>query len=94
MQFIVKQCVNGAEITISGGPKNTKTYINLKDNGFGLSPMQLENVFAQEQKGNKHEQIDNLNLLIAKDLAHLMNAQLTVDSVELKGIKHQIEINA
>ena len=93
LQFMVQQSVNGATIQITSSTLHGKTFIVIQDNGFGLSVMQLSNLFAVEQNGNKHEQIENLNLLIAKDLAQLMNASISASSKELNGLTLQIEIN-
>ena len=81
--------INGQIMLSASKSADNKVQVSIADNGIGMTPEMLENLFKLDgqanRKGTEGEPSTGLGLIICKDLAHRLGGQLLVESVVNKG---------
>jgi signal transduction histidine kinase len=87
--------ING-EIVISSGEYNNEIEMSVSDNGMGMSPEVLENLFnldsSHKSKGTNNETGTGLGLILCKDFIERNRGTLTVESALGKGSTFRITV--
>jgi PAS domain S-box-containing protein len=84
------------KVTISSAQKDQKYIISVKDNGIGIPPEKLEDIFMLDTKlstpGTENEQGTGLGLRLCKELIERIEGEVWVESVEKKGSEFKFSI--
>lgn len=87
----IKYTEESGEIDIYSQKINGKIYINIKDNGIGISKEEQENIFDRfyrvDKSRNKETGGVGLGLAIAKSIANVNGAEIKLESELEKGSK-------
>ncbi len=88
----------GAEVLITAGVEEDRVVIAVQDHGPGISDDQLERIFEPfvrlEGGAGARTQGLGLGLAISRDLARVMDGDITVDSVVGEGSRFALELPA
>lgn len=94
LEFILGQLVNNAikyrrgniqsTLSISTQTKDQKTMLIIEDNGLGISPADLKQVFNKSftgVNGHQHSQSTGMGLYIAKQMCHKLGHEIRIESI-------------
>jgi PAS domain S-box-containing protein len=84
------------KVNITVSQKNGSHIISVKDNGIGISPDKVKNIFRLETKlstpGTENEQGTGLGLKLCKEFVEKIDGKIWVESVERKGSEFKFSI--
>lgn len=87
----IKYTHKGGSITIEAETINGKIHLCVIDTGIGIPNAKISSLFDLDSEFNRpgtdKEQSTGMGLILSKEYAELMNAKLTVSSIEEKGSK-------
>lgn len=87
----IKYTHKGGSITIEAETINGKIHLCVIDTGIGIPNDKISSLFDLDSEFNRpgtdKEQSTGMGLILSKEYAELMNAKLTVSSIEEKGSK-------
>jgi signal transduction histidine kinase len=85
----------GSTVRFAGDESNGRARITVIDNGPGIPPDRLSDVFEKfERLGRSGDGGSGLGLYISRRLARAMNGDLTVDSTPGAGARFTLELPA
>lgn len=93
----IKYSNNGQTIDISTEKKENHILVTVKDEGIGLSKLQVQQIIADENSssaGTGGEKGTGLGLFLVKQLLGKINARLLIESEEANGSSFTIELTA
>lgn len=83
-------------VTISASQNNSYYIISVRDNGIGISPEKMENIFTLETNvstpGTENEQGTGLGLKLCKEFIQKIGGEIWVESVEKRGSEFKFSI--
>lgn len=87
----IKYTNNGGEIIISAEEKENQLCVSVKDNGIGIPKDKIKTIFNLDsnfnREGTNKEKSTGMGLILSKEYAKLMGAEIFVESEEGKGSK-------
>jgi signal transduction histidine kinase len=79
----------GGSISLSNSLKDNEVFIDIKDEGIGMSPDTVQKIFTvgntNVRRGTANEKGTGLGLIVVKEFIEKNNGDLTIDSVENEG---------
>lgn len=81
-------------IIISAYNTNESTVISIEDNGEGIRPQVLKNIFEMFYRGNDRSKGSGLGLYIAKETAERISGEITVESEYGKGSIFRLKLKS
>ncbi|MGE0079379.1 MAG: ATP-binding protein [Bacteroidales bacterium] len=90
IKFSFKKGVINVNVCINDGLLE----ITIADNGIGMTPQQVENVFVgySSSRGTENEKGSGIGLVTCKEFVEKLNGQITVSSVPNKGTTFKVII--
>jgi signal transduction histidine kinase len=92
----IKYTEKNGTITLSAKKQNSKTIININDNGIGISPENLGKLFKLEEnfstKGTNQEAGTGLGLIVCKEFVEKNGGEISVESNQGSGTTFTITL--
>ena len=84
----------GRDIDIEMGYRGNRPFIGIEDQGEGMSPQEVEEIFTEFYRGdesrNREIEGHGLGLSIVKNIQEILEAELKVDSIKGRGTRIEI----
>lgn len=88
----IKFTPEGGKIKLHGSRENNKFILEIEDNGYGISHLDLPNIKEKFYKGNNKKSNNGIGLSICDEIIKLHNGSMEIISEINKGTKVIIEI--